>query len=53
MMVLACKYFVERNSFNANELEKLKILVLDYRSSTLSFLNASCNHSSGRRSPVL
>lgn len=40
MMVLACKYFVERDSFGANELEKLKTLVLDYRSSTLSFLNA-------------
>jgi hypothetical protein len=40
MMALACKYFVERSSFRANELEKLKTLVLDYRNSTLSFLNA-------------
>jgi hypothetical protein len=40
MMALACKYFVKRDSFGAKELEKLKTLVLDYRFSTLSFLNA-------------
>jgi len=40
MMVLACMYFVKRESFGAKEREKLNMLVLDYRFSTLAFLNA-------------
>ncbi len=40
MMVLACIYFVKRESFGAKEREKLNMLVLDYRFSTLAFLNA-------------
>lgn len=40
MMMLACKYFVKRDSFGAKEREKLNMLVLDYRFSTLAFLNA-------------
>ena len=40
MMTLACKYFVKKDSFGAKEREKLNMLVLDYRFSTLAFLNA-------------
>ena len=40
MMVLACIYFVKTESFGAKEREKLNMLVLDYRFSTLAFLNA-------------
>lgn len=40
MMVLACKYLLTGGSVNPKERERLNILVLDYRLSTLAFLNA-------------
>ena len=40
MMMMACKYFVKAGSVTAKEHEKLNMLILDYRLSTLAFLNA-------------
>ena len=40
MMTLACKYFLNNGSLGPKEQEKLEMLVLDYRLSTLAFLNA-------------
>jgi len=40
MMTLACKYLVKRGAIDDKEREKLNMLVLDYRLSTLAFLNA-------------
>lgn len=40
MMTLACRYLVRQDSINPKERERLNMLVLDYRLSTLSFLNA-------------
>jgi len=39
-MTLACKYLVKRGAIDDKEREKLNMLVLDYRLSTLAFLNA-------------
>jgi len=40
MMVLASKYLIKRGLVDSKEREKLDMLVLDYRLSTLAFLNA-------------
>ena len=40
MMVLACNYLIKRGLVDSKEREKLDMLVLDYRLSTLAFLNA-------------
>lgn len=40
MMTLACKYLLKRGVIDAKEREKVNMLVLDYRLSTLAFLNA-------------
>ena len=40
MMALACRYLIKRGLVDSKEREKLDMLVLDYRLSTLAFLNA-------------
>jgi hypothetical protein len=40
MMTLACKYLLSGGSMEQKEQEKIKMLVLDYRLSTLAYLNA-------------
>ncbi|WP_455285608.1 hypothetical protein [[Eubacterium] cellulosolvens] len=40
MMLLACKHLVKRGAIAPKEHERLNMLVLDYRLSTLAFLNA-------------
>ena len=40
MMMLACKYLLRGGDIERREYEKLSMLVLDYRFSTLAFLNA-------------
>jgi len=40
MMMMACKYLIKRGSIDLKEHERLNMLVLDYRLSTLAFLNA-------------
>jgi len=40
MMVLACKYLIKKGFVDSKERDKLDMLVLDYRLSTLAFLNA-------------
>jgi len=40
MMTLACKYLLNKGTINEKERERLNMHVLDYRLSTLAFLNA-------------
>jgi len=40
MMMTACKYLLNQGKIELREREKLEMLVLDYRLSTLSYLNA-------------
>jgi len=40
MMMLACKYLIKGSSIDSKEYKRLGMLVLDYRLSTLAFLNA-------------
>lgn len=40
MMMLACKYLLKGGSIEPKEHEKLRMLILDYRLSTLAYLNA-------------
>ena len=40
MMVLGCKYLVKQHSMDLKERERLNMLLLDYRLSTLAFINA-------------
>lgn len=40
MMTLACKYLAKPGAIDSKEHERLNMLVLDYRLSTLAFLNA-------------
>ena len=40
MMMTACKYLLNQGKIEPREREKLEILVLDYRLSTLAYLNA-------------
>jgi hypothetical protein len=40
MMMLACRYLLNRGEIDPKERERLEMLVLDYRLSTLAYLNA-------------